>query len=134
MKHSRFENCERPTRHRAQMGRRQALVGIAVTFALLRGPRPARSQSQLQFGLTPVFLTNDLDLLTRLKQYLERRTGRVVQLIQRRTYEEITGLLLSGQLDAAWICGYPFAQHRDALALAAVPLWRGKPLYQSYLQ
>ncbi len=85
------------------------------------------------FGLTPVFLTNDLELLTKLKAYLSRKTDREVQLVQRRTYEEITALLLSGQLDGAWICGYPFAQFRQQLSLIAVPVWRGKPLYQSYL-
>ena len=87
----------------------------------------------MSFGLTPVFLTNDLELLTKLKSYLSRRTGREVQLVQRRTYEEITSLLLSGQLHAAWICGYPFAQYREQLSLVAVPIWNGKPLYQSYL-
>jgi phosphonate transport system substrate-binding protein len=53
--------------------------------------------------------------------------------VQRRTYEEITALLVSSQLDAAWICGYPFVAYRDALSLVAVPVWRGRPLYQSYL-
>jgi phosphonate transport system substrate-binding protein len=87
----------------------------------------------LKFGLTPVFLSNDVELLTKLKGYLSRQTGREVQLIQRRTYEEITGLLLSGQLTAAWICGYPLVQYRTQLSLLAVPLWRNQPLYSSYV-
>lgn len=87
----------------------------------------------IRFGLTPVFLTNDLDLLERLKDFLTRRTGMEVQLVQRRTYEEITSLLVSGQLSAAWICGYPFVAYEAFLALVAVPVWRGRPLYQSYL-
>lgn len=87
----------------------------------------------LRFGLTPVFLDNDMALLKRLKDFLVRQTGRSVQLIQRRTYEEITSLLVSGQLTAAWICGYPFVAHKDQLSLVAVPVWRGRPLYQSYL-
>jgi phosphonate transport system substrate-binding protein len=41
--------------------------------------------------------------------------------------------LTSGQLDAAWICGFPFVAHRSELQLVAVPLWHRKPLYQSYL-
>lgn len=91
------------------------------------------AEQTIHFGLTPVFLTNDLELLTKLRSYLERSTGHEVQLVQRRTYEEITSLLLSGQLDAAWICGYPFVQYRDRLSLVAVPRWKGKPLYRSYL-
>lgn len=93
----------------------------------------AHAQEQLKFGLTPVFLTSDIELLARLKSYLSRQTGREVQLVQRRTYEEITALLLSGQLTAAWICGYPLVQYREQLSLVAVPLWRKEPLYSSYL-
>lgn len=87
----------------------------------------------IKFGLTPVFLANDLELLAALKGYLQAATGRPVQLVLRRTYQEITALLVSGQLDAAWICGYPYVVHQDQLALVAVPVWRGQPLYQSYV-
>jgi phosphonate transport system substrate-binding protein len=80
-----------------------------------------------------VFLTSDLELLGRLQSYLQRATGYPVSLITRRTYQEITALLTSGQLDAAWICGFPFVAHRNELQLVAVPLWHQKPLYQSYL-
>ena len=59
--------------------------------------------------------------------------GEPVDLIQRRTYQEITAAILDGSVDAAWICGYPFLQHRDSLALLGVPVWQGRPLYQSYL-
>jgi phosphate/phosphite/phosphonate ABC transporter binding protein len=105
-------------------------------MSTLAGATTAKGQTgeqAINFGLTPVFLTNDLELLTKLRSYLERSTGYAVQLVQRRTYEEITSLLLSGQLHAAWICGYPFVQYRDRLSLVAVPVWNGKPLYQSYL-
>jgi len=111
------------------------VTGGAALFLTSPFTRTAHPEAlgALNFGLTPVFLTNDLELLTKLKAYLSRKTGREVQLVQRRTYEEITALLLSGQLDGAWICGYPFAQFREQLSLIAVPVWRGKPLYQSYL-
>lgn len=112
--------------------RRFIISGLAaVSFGALAGT--AKGNAALKFGLTPVFLSNDLELLSRLKNYLSRQTGREVQLVQRRTYEEITALLLSGQLTAAWICGYPLVQYRDKLALVAVPLWREQPLYRSYL-
>ncbi|CAN5166569.1 hypothetical protein BH10PSE7_BH10PSE7_10440 [soil metagenome] len=107
---------------------------LSLPAAAAWGASPAyAAEKPISFGLTPVFLTNDLELLTRLKAYLERHAGNQVQLVQRRTYEEITALLLSGQLHVAWICGYPFAQYRDRLSLVVVPLWNGKPLYRSYL-
>ena len=109
-----------------------AAVGAgAGTLPLLS--RRGRADDVVRFGLTPVFLTSDLELLENLKAYLEARLARPVVLVQRRTYEEITALLLSEQLDAAWICGFPYIVYRDQLSLLAVPIWRGKPLYQSYL-
>lgn len=110
--------------------RRFLLAGIAGSLV---GGGARAGVPALRFGLTPVFLSNDLDLLSRLKAYLARATGRRVELVLRRTYQEITSLLVSGQLEAAWICGYPFVEYQEQLALLAVPLWRGRPYYQSYL-
>jgi phosphonate transport system substrate-binding protein len=118
-----------------QMLRREFLGGCIGfgAYASLGLPASAQPLRPIQVGLTPVFLTNDLDLLGNLRSYLSRAWGRDVQLITRRTYQEITGLLIGGEVDAAWICGYPYVQHRAELELLAVPLWQGKPLYRSYV-
>lgn len=108
-----------------------AMVSLVVA-STVSGASEAAS-GPIRFGLTPVFLTNDLELLGRLQSYLQRATGHPVELITRRTYQEITALLTSRQLDAAWICGFPYVVHRTELQLVAVPLWHHKPLYQSYL-
>lgn len=118
----------------SRIDRRAVLAAAASMVGATLVPLLARaSAGTIRFGLTPVFLTSDLELLGRLQVYLRRATGFPVELVSRRTYQEITALLVSGQLDAAWICGYPFVAHRDALQLVAVPLWRGQPLYQSCL-
>jgi ABC-type phosphate/phosphonate transport system substrate-binding protein len=111
--------------------RRRFMSGAAAT---LFAPMPmARASTPLSFGLTPVFLESDIALLDNLQSYLSRTLDRPVSLVKRRTYQEMTALLLSGELDAAWICGFPFVQHPDKLALVAVPLYRHRPLYQSYM-
>ena len=114
---------------------RRAVLGWAAAAVAARPglTRAASPGAPIRFGLTPVFLNNDLELLARLQAFLSRRTALEVALVQRRTYEEITSLLLSGQLAAAWICGYPFIAAASQLSLVAVPVWRGKPLYQSYI-
>ncbi len=109
---------------------RRAVV-TALPMVVLGGRAAAREP--LRLGLTPVFLDSDLALLRALEAYLGRATGFAPELVKRRTYQEITALLLAGRLDAAWICGYPFVEHADRLALVAVPLHRGSPLYRSYL-
>lgn len=90
-------------------------------------------QSPVRFGLTPVFLDSDIQLLATLEQYLSGQIGRPVALVKKRTYQEITLMLLSGQLDAAWICGFPYVQYRSQLSLLAIPIYNGRPEYQSYL-
>ena len=99
----------------------------------LNGLRPVQAQTPVSFGLTPVFLDSDIELLAELEAYLAGRLGRPVNLVKRRTYQEITAMLLSEQLDAAWICGFPLVQHPDEMSLVAVPVWQGKPLYRSYI-
>lgn len=84
-------------------------------------------------GLTPVFLADRTAFIKQWREYLTRKLNSSVRFVQRQTYQEITDLLLSGELDAAWLCGYPFVVNKDELKLLSVPTFRGKPLYQSYL-
>ncbi|MCM2563333.1 PhnD/SsuA/transferrin family substrate-binding protein [Lutimaribacter sp. EGI FJ00015] len=110
--------------------KRRTLVQAGIA-ALVMGQ--ARAQPVFRLGLTPVFLDNDAVVIDGLRRVLSRGMGREIELVQRRTYQEITGLLLERGVDAAWLCGYPFLQHADLLDLVAVPVWRGGPRYQSYL-
>lgn len=114
------------------MDRRQFLGGLSAS-GLLCAPSLARATTAFRLGLTPVFLDNDAIVIDRLRSALSHAMGEPVELIQRRTYQEITASLLDGSVDAAWICGFPFLQHRERLSLLGVPVWRGQPLYQSYL-
>ncbi len=86
-----------------------------------------------RLGLTPVFLDNDAVVLAALQKAIMRGLGMPVEMEQRRTYKEVTEMLLEGALDAAWLCGYPYLQHEDRLSVVGVPVWNGKPLYRSYL-
>ncbi|MEK1886216.1 MAG: PhnD/SsuA/transferrin family substrate-binding protein [Phyllobacterium sp.] len=116
------------------LARRTLLLGAAAGIATLACPSVPRAQGEtFRFGLTPVFLSNDLELLGKLRLYLATKLDVPVELVSRRTYQEITALLVSGQIHSAWICGYPFVQFRSALDLVATPVWQEKPLYQSYL-
>lgn len=112
------------------MDRRRFLVGSgAIAAAGL--PGASRAAGTFRLGLTPVFLDNDAVVIERLRSAFSDAMGEPVDLVQRRTYQEITATILDGSVDAAWICGYPFLQHRTSLSLLGVPVWRGRPLYQS---
>jgi phosphonate transport system substrate-binding protein len=107
------------------------LAGAAAVFAA--APASLRARSRFSFALTPVFLDNDSVVIDALRDALAAATGFDIELVQRRTYQEVTGALLDGSVDAAWLCGYPYLQHAARLELLGVPLWRGRPLYRSYL-
>lgn len=111
--------------------KRRGFLGLAS--AAIASPALVRATGPIRLGLTPVFLDNDAEVITRLREAIGAGTGRSIDLVQRRTYQEVTGLLLEGGVEAAWLCGYPFLQHEAALSLLGVPVWRGAPLYRSYL-
>lgn len=87
----------------------------------------------IKFGITPVILNQQTQFLNDWRVYLEKRLNHAVRFIQRDSYGKITTLLLKGELDFAWICGYPYVQHQNLIELVAVPLYQDKPFYQSYL-
>jgi phosphate/phosphite/phosphonate ABC transporter binding protein len=115
---------------RYRVDRRLVTAGLA---ACLFAPAVQARPKPISFGLTPVFLDSDLRLTRDIESYLSARLARPVALVKRRTYMEITSLLVAGHVDAAWICGLPFVQHRAQLEILAVPLYRGAPQYRSYL-
>lgn len=90
-------------------------------------------EPRVRIGLTPVFLDDQLALLESWRDYLQRRLGHRVDFVQRTSYREVTELLLRGELDFAWICGFPYVRHQSEMALVAIPLYNDSPLYQSYL-
>ncbi len=113
--------------------RRRTLIGALTALAV---PVPALARTgrdTLRIGLTPVFLDEQISFTNSWRLWLEQKLGRSVRFVQRGNYREMVDLLLSGKLDCAWLCGYPYVRQRTRLKLVAVPLWQGRPLYQSYL-
>ncbi|PKO44221.1 MAG: ABC transporter substrate-binding protein [Betaproteobacteria bacterium HGW-Betaproteobacteria-4] len=100
--------------------RRRLLLALA---ALPACPATAANGDSaiVRIGLTPVFLDDQVSFLGKWRSWLEQKLGRSVVFVQRGNYREIVDL------------GYPYVRHRHEFRLVAVPLWRGQPLYQSYL-
>jgi len=103
------------------------IVAIGISSKLRAENKPIR------IGITPVFLTELTSVLRDWKAYLEFKIGQPIVFVQRDTYRGIVNNLLTERLDFAWICGYPYTAHRQKLRLTAVPIYKGKPLYQAYL-
>lgn len=115
------------------MDRRSALRVLAVPgFAGLSDLGRATGD-RLRLGLTAVILADQVAFLSRWARYLSEQAQCEVSFVARESYQTILELLSAGDLDAAWICGYPYVRYQADLELLAVPLYQGNPLYQSYL-
>lgn len=104
---------------------------LLVLFCSL--PARAEQHNALRVGLTPVFLDDQISLVNAWRGYLETRLRRPVTFVRRGSYREIVDLLQQQKLEFAWLCGYPYVENDNALELLAVPVYHGKPLYQSYV-
>lgn len=119
------------------MQRRQFLTATLAGAAALAAPSPvvAELSRPVRFGLTAVVVRENFPFFQRWSNYLLSRLGRPVDFVLRRTYREIMEMLETGEVDFAWICGYPLVRHRDTaqLDLLTVPVFEGSPRYQSYV-
>lgn len=110
---------------------RRRLLGCAVIAPFFASAKA--DVRTLLIGTTPVFLDDQATFLEAWRGYIEQRIGVPVRFVQRREYREVVELLYRGGLDFAWICGYPYVKNKQWLNLVATPVYRGQPLYQSYL-
>lgn len=112
---------------------RRRLLGGALGLPVASWQGLGRAARPLRFGTTPVFLDDQIALLGVWQSYLEMRLQRPVVFVQRGSYREIIDLLFAEGIDVAWLCGFPFVLYPKRVSLVAVPVYQGRPLYQSYL-
>jgi len=112
---------------------RRAFLTATLAAACGRSLPALADPPPLRFGITPVIPDDRARFLNAWSVWLAGQLGRPVVFVERPRYREILDLLLRGQIDLAWICGYPYVQHRASLTLLAVPRFRDQTLYQSYL-
>lgn len=114
---------------------------VAVDLA---SSRPARTSARepragaLRFSVAAMQSPQDtFAAYSRLFERLEPKLDTRIDLVQRRTYQEVNELLATGQLDAAILCtgGYVELARRSpgAVEVVAVPVVHGETTYRSYL-
>ncbi len=113
---------------------RRAVLGAALALGTSGWvARNAAAARTARIGTTAVILEDQVSFLDEWRHYLEAHLNSSVVFVQRGSYREITALINNGELDFAWVCGYPYVANRASMRLLAMPLYHGKPLYQSYL-
>jgi phosphonate transport system substrate-binding protein len=107
-----------------------ALLAGACSMPVWGGVRAAQARPVFRFGVTDVFIHDAIPLLRR---YIEAQLGVPVRIVQKASYQEALEALRSDEMEAAWICGYPYVVAQHFVRLCAQPGWHGQPWYRSYL-
>ena len=113
---------------------RRDLLGFSASLALSSLPLRAQTLPRgaaFRFGVTDVFLHDGAIHLW--QDYLQNQLGMPVQILQKSSYQEALEALRSDEMEAAWICGFPYVVARGFVRLCAQPGWHGQPWYRSYL-
>ena len=120
-----------------RIARRDVISALVAGGSLCATPlfRVARATPtrRVRIGVTAVFPDDEVGFLRKWKAWLDERLQRPIEFVTRSSYREIMDLIRASELDFAWVCGYPFVRHQSELRLVAVPVWKGKPLYRSYI-
>ncbi len=107
------------------------LAGIGVAL-----PPPATAgDAPLRVAITPVLVERHLDVNKQWVNYVGQRLGRPAELVQRRSYKEISDLLERSLVDVAFVCGLPYVldHAKFGLELLVAPVVYGAPIYYSYV-
>lgn len=98
-------------------------------------PQPLENKDVLKVGVSSVLSPREtLENYHAFAEYLQKKIGRPVELVQRQSYQEINDLVKTQAVDVAFICsGAYVVGQKDNLDLLAVPVVNGKSTYQSYI-
>jgi len=66
--------------------------------------------------------------------YVGKKLGRPVEMVQRKTYQEINDMLERREIELAFVCAGPYVTGHDkfGMELLVAPMLYGKPFYQAY--
>lgn len=113
----------------------QGVILLGLVF-LLAFPHGADAEPPLRIAITPVLVEHYLDVNRHWVAYVGEKLGRPTELVQRRSYKEISDLLERGQVDVAFVCGLPYVIDRAKFGeelLVAPQVYEEGPVYYSYV-
>jgi phosphonate transport system substrate-binding protein len=108
-------------------------AGLMAAFGVVA--RGADADPRVRIAITPVLVEHYLEVNRQLITYVGEKLGQPTDLVQRRSYKEISDLLEKGEVDVAFVCGRPYVldHERFGLELLVAPLVYDEPIYYSYV-
>ena len=118
-----------------QSAERLPTVSLESRDPSLTNPQPMENQTALKVGISSVLSPREtLEDYQSLADYLQKKIGRPVVLVQRQNYQEVNDLVRDNKVDVAFICSGAYVSGKqENLSLLAVPEVNGKSTYRSYI-
>lgn len=113
-------------------------IGVSTALIALCGfaaPPGALAEPPVRVAITPVLVEHYLEVNRQLVAYMGERLGRRTEIVQRRSYKEISDLLERGEVDLGFVCGRPYVIDRErfGVELLVAPIVYDGPIYYSYV-
>lgn len=113
-----------------------SLLVLLSDFSLAAPLKPAASQEPVRIGVSSMITPVDtVKYYQEIIDYIGGRIGQPVQMVHRRTYDEMDRLLERGEVKIAFICSAPYVKDREkfGVELLVAPSVNGNPKYHSYV-
>lgn len=115
---------------------RGGFLVILVLAVLSAGLPAAHASAPLKIGVASMITPVDaVKYYQDVIDYIGEQIRQPVQIVHRRTYDEMDSLLERGEVKVAFICSAPYVKNRErfGVELLVAPSVDGKPTYQSYV-
>lgn len=113
----------------------KALAFLFGSLILLSTAAMAR-QEVIKIGVASMITPVDaVKYYQEIIDYIGEHINQPVQMVHRRTYEEMDALLERGEVKVAFICSSPYVRNRErfGVELLVAPSVNGKAIYHSYI-
>ena len=114
----------------------KSLLAVVFFFLFVGLAPPAHAEPPLKIGVASMITPVDaVKYYQDVIDYIGKEIGRPVQMVHRRTYEEMDELLERGEVKVAFICSAPYVKNRErfGVELLVAPSVHGKSTYHSFI-
>ena len=119
------------------LGRHPVLIAVLCLLLFPAASSPALSaEGSLKIGVASMITPVDaVKYYQDVIDYIGEVIGKPVQMVHRRTYDEMDSLLEREEVNVAFICSAPYVKNRQkfGVELLVAPSVNGRPAYQSYI-
>ncbi|GFO64083.1 phosphate/phosphite/phosphonate ABC transporter substrate-binding protein [Geomonas paludis] len=112
------------------------VIIVALVCALPGAGVTASSAEELKFGVAAMISPQEtIKYYQQTIDYVAKKLGRPVEMVQKHSYDETDKLLESGELKVAFICSGPYVVDKEKFGaeLLVAPQSYGEPFYYAYI-